>query len=53
MKRCYSLYGGRIARLGTMGAKRFVRQSVGKYDRKREENRKKGKAGSKVTQAGV
>ena len=46
MKRCYSSYGGGTARLCTMGTKRFVHRSVGKYDREIEET-EIGKAGSK------
>ena len=41
MKRCCIIYGGGIARIGTMGAKRFVRRSVSKCIRKTEENRNK------------
>ena len=51
MKRGCSIYGGGIARLCTMGAKRFVHWSVGKYDRKIEETEIR-KAGSKMRQTG-
>ena len=50
MKRCCIIYGGGIAQIGTMGAKRFVRRSVSKCIRKTEENRNKERLEENLTQ---